>query len=44
MKADCRQGGVIPGGFEFCCDKNIAKTTRERAITSPIWIPVTGKG
>jgi len=44
VHADCRQGASIPGGFEFCCDRNIAKVTRERAVTSPIWIPAAREG
>lgn len=40
VKADCRRGGRIPGGFEYCCDPKVTKIIRERAITSPIWIPV----
>jgi len=44
VKVDCRKESTIPGGFEFCCDQNIDKVTRERAVTSPIWIPVERAG
>ena len=39
VQADCRRGNAVADGFEFCCDRNIAKVQRERAVTSPIWIP-----
>jgi hypothetical protein len=41
VKADCAREDTIPEGFEFCCRDDIAKTQRERALTSPIWIPAS---
>ena len=39
---NCSRSSSIPDGFDFCCDRNRPKTVQERAITSPIWIPVNG--
>jgi hypothetical protein len=41
VKADCSNEDSIPEGFEFCCSDTIAKVQRERALTSPIWIPAS---
>jgi len=40
QRVDCSRPGSIPEGFEFCCDNSVPKVLQERAITSPIWIPV----
>ena len=42
VRADCSRKDSIPEGFEFCCQDSVAKTVRERAITSPIWISPGG--
>lgn len=41
-RVDCSRPGTIPQGLAFCCDEGVAKTVRERAITSPIWVPAAG--
>jgi hypothetical protein len=40
IHADCSHRGNLPSGFDFCCDEDVAKVVRERALASPIWIPV----
>jgi len=40
---DCSGKTPLPEGFDFCCRNDIPKTVRERAVTSPIWIPAAAQ-
>lgn len=38
-RVDCSNPDSVPGELAFCCDDATPKVVRERALTSPVWIP-----